>query len=392
MAIGVVTNESTVALVAEVTEGTYVAPSASTDYVEVLEGAEFNKTREELTRNTLGGSVEAEASRVGIAEATGTVGVELKASETEGDATQSLDVLMRSLLGGKRQITADQTSDAATHTSTVIDFADTSDFSVGDIVLIKEAGAYEVRPIASIQTDTSITLAFALDNGAPSSEVVIAQATNYFSDTSNAITFSAEHNLGTQAIKQKVRGLRAASGSISNWSVGQLPQMEFGLQGLDLDRVDENASFSPNFTADALPPVTLSACVWLSGAKLSYTEASLNIENTINYIQDACDADGRIGSRITEQATSFTFNPYLQDNSTAEAWDKFNANDDVSVFGYAYNESGVTGELENVVAFWIPQAKIIAAPVADVDGIIAESVEIKAHRNLGNDSVYIATI
>ena len=392
MAIGVVTNESTVALVAEVTEGTYVAPSASTDYVEVLEGAEFNKTREELTRNTLGGSVEAEASRVGIAEATGTVGVELKASETEGDATQSLDVLMKSLLGGKRQITADQTSDAATHTDTVIDFADTSDFSVGDIVLIKEAGAYEVRPIASIQADTSITLAFALDNGAPSSEVVIAQATNYFSDTSNAITFSAEHNLGTQAIKQKVRGLRAASGSISNWSVGQLPQMEFGLQGLDLDRVDENASFSPNFTADALPPVTLSACVWLSGAKLSYTEASLNIENTINYIQDACDADGRIGSRITEQATSFTFNPYLQDDSTAATWDKFNANDDVSVFGYAYNESGVTGEFENVVAFWIPQAKIIAAPVADVDGIIAESVEIKAHRNLGNDSVYIATI
>ena len=392
MGIGIVTNESTVALVAEVTEGTYVAPSSGTDYVEVLEGAEFNKSREELSRNTLGGTVEAEASRVGIAEASGSIGVELKASATEGDAPQSLDILLRSLLGGKRQISADQTSDAATHTSTVIDFADTSAFRVGDIVLIKESGAFECRPIVSIITNTSITLAFALENGAPASEVVVAQVTTYFSDTANAISFSAEHNLGSSAIKQKVRGLKASSGAINNFSVGQLPQMEFGLEGLDIDRVDEDALYSTDFTADALPPVTLSACVYLSGAKLAYTEASLSIENTISYIQDACDADGRIGSRITEQATSFTFNPYMLDNSTAATWDKFNANDNVSVFTYAYNPSSTPGEFAEIVAFWLPQGKITASPVTDTDGIVAESVEIKAHKSLGNDSVYVSFI
>jgi len=390
MAIGIVTNESTVALMPESTEGTYVAPASGTDYVEVLEGAEFNKTREELTRNTLGGTVEAEASRVGIAEASGTVGVELKASATEGDAPQSLDVLLRSLLGGKRQILSGQTSDAATHTDTIIYFADTSVFSIGDIILVKEAGAFECRPIVAITADESITLAFALENGAPASEVVVAQVTTYYSDTANAIAFSAEHNLGNNAIKQKVRGLRAASGSINNFTVGQLPQMEFGLQGLDIARVDENASFAPVFTADALPPVTLSACVYLSGAKLAYTEASLSIENTINYIQDACDADGRIGSRITDQATSFTFNPYMQDDSTAATWDKFNTNTNVSVFTYAYNPSSTAGEFSEIVAFWLPQGKITASPVADTDGIVAESIEIKAHKNLGNDSVYIS--
>ena len=393
MAIGVVTKESTVALKEEITEGTYVDPAASTDYVEVLEDSlEFNKSREELVRKTLGGTVESEASRVGVAEATGSLAVELRSSATEGDAPQSLDLLLRSLLGGKRQITADQTSDATTHLSTVIYFADTSNFNVGDIILIKEAGAFECRPILSIQTNTSITFPFALDNGAPSSAVVVAQVTTYYSDTTNAIAFSAEHNMGANAIKQKVRGLRATSGNIENWSVGQLPQMNFGLQGLDIDRVDEDALYSPDFTADGLPPVTLSACVWLSGSKLAYTEASLGIENTVNYIQSACDADGRISSRITEQNTTFSFNPYLQDNSTTDTWDKFNANDDVSVFGYAYNPTAVDGEFGEVVAFWLPQGKIVASPVADVDGIIAESVEIKCHKNLGSDSVFLGFI
>ena len=147
-----------------------------------------------------------------------------------------------------------------------------------------------------------------------------------------------------------------------------------------------------NFSADALPPVTLSACLWLSGKKLSYTEASLNVENEISIVKDACSATGNLSSRIVNQTTSFAFNPYLQDDTTADTWDKFNNNDDVSVFGYAYNSSATAGEFSEVVAYWLPQAKIIASPVADVDGITAEPVEIKAHRSLGSDSVFLGFI
>ena len=392
MAIGIITNESTVALVAEVTEGTYVAPSAGTDYVEVLsEGLELNKSREELTRDTLGGSVENEASRVGIAEVTGAIPVEYKASATEGDAPQSMDILLRSLLGGKRQITSDQTS-GLTHTSTRINFADTSAFSVGDIVLVKESGAFECRPISAISTNSYIEFPFALDNGAPSDSVVVAQVTTYYSDTGNGITFSAEHNLGDQAIKQKVRGLRAVSGAVENWTVGQLPTMNFSVQGLDIDREDADATAAADFTADGLPPVALSACVWLAGNKMQYTELSLNVENTVNYIQSACDADGRIGSRIVQQSTSVSFNPYMDDADLTKTWDKFNNNDDVSVFGYAYNPTSTAGEFGEVVAFWLPQGKITESPVADQDGIVTEAVSVKAHRSSGNDSIYLSFI
>jgi len=395
MAIGVVSNESTVALVAESTEGTYVAPSNGdgSEYVEVLSnGLEFNKAREELTRNTLGGSVESVASRVGIADVTGSLSVEMRAAGVEGDAPQSSDVLLRSLLGGKRQIAADQTS-GTTHTSTVINFADTSAFSVGDIVLVKEAGAYECRPISAIVTNTSIEFPFALDNGAPTDAVVVAQVTTYYSDASNAISFSAEHNLGTAAIKQQVSGLRAASGSISNWSVGALPQMDFGVQGLNIVRVDQDATEAAVFS-DALPPVALSACVWISGTKVSYTEAALSIENTISTLTDACTASGKISSRITEQVTTFSVNPYLDDTDLTNTWDKFEDNNDVSVFMYAYNPDATAGEFSNAVAVWLPQAKIIASPVADQDGIITEALEIKAHRSSGStgDSVYISFI
>jgi len=392
MTIGVVNKESTIALVEEVTEGTYVAPSSGTDYIEPLsEGLELNKSKEELTRDLLGGSVETEASRVGIAEVTGTIPLEYKASITEGTAPQSLDVLLKSLLGGKRQKLA-TTISGTTHTSTVINVSSTSTFNVGDIVLIKEAGAFEARPILSIQLNTSITLAFALDNGAPSDAVVIAKSTTYYHDTANSKSFSAEHNIGNNAIKQKARGLKTVTGAIEEWVVGKNPKMTFGVQGLDLDRIDEDASYSPDTAADGLPPVTLLACVWLSGDKMPYSELSLNIENTVNYIKSACDADGRIGSRTIEQVTTASFNPYLDDSDTSKTWDKFNLNDDVSLFGYAYNPTSTDGEFGEMIAFWIPQGKITESPIADVDGIAAEQVNIKAHRNLGNDSIFLSFI
>jgi len=392
MAIGVVTNESSIALVAEVTEGTYVAPSASTDYVEVLsDGLELNKSRELLERDNLSSTVEGEAARVGIAEVQGAIPVELKASATEGDAPQSLDILLRSLLGGKRQIAADQTSGTG-HTATTINFADTSAFAIGDIVLVKEAGAYECRPISSIVTNTSITFPIALENGAPSTGVVVAQVTTYYSDTANSISFSAEHNLGSQAIKQKADGLRAASMSVDNWSVGQMPTCNFSVQGLNIERADEDALFSPDFTADALPPVALSACMWLGGNKLDYTEMGVSIENTVNYLNSACDADGRISSRITGQTTSVNINPYMDDTDLTKTWNKFNNNNDVSVFAYAYNPSATAGEFAEAVAIWIPQGKIIEAPVADTDGIVSETIAVRAHRSLGKDSVFLGFI
>ena len=387
MAIGVILNESTIALQVESTEGTYAAPGDGTDYIESLsDGLEMTKTIEEIERDVLGGTVEKEASRRGIPEVTGTIPVEFRASGTAGGAPQALDKQLRSLLGGKRQAaTADTTTGA---TSTVLTFT-SHPFLKGDSVLVKEAGAFEVRPISAI-TSTTITFPFALDAGAPADGVTVEAVTTYFSSTSDSVTLSAEMNYGGE-IKDKVAGLRVNSGSLENFTVGQVPSMNFGLAGLSSDRSDATPDYAADFSADALPPVALEACLWISGVKLSYSELSLSIENEVAQITDACSANGKIGSRITGQTVSFTANPYADDTTFANYtnWDN---NSDVSIFFYAYNPASTAGEFSEAVAVWMPQGKLTANSAADNEGLLTDAIEFKAHRSAGSDSIFMSFI
>lgn len=388
MAIGVVLNESSVALKQESTEGTYTAPSAGTEYIEVLsEGTSANKTREELARNTLGSSTEQEASRVGIAEVVAELPVELGASATAGAAPQRLNLLLKSLLGGSRTAVSDTTTTG--NTSTVLEFGATPPFAKGDIVLIKEPNNYELRPVSAVGS-TTITLAFALSNGAPSDGVVVEAVATYYSDTSSSVSLSMEHNVGN-TVQQRVAGLRAQSASIENWSAGQIPTMNFSLGGLSLERADAAQTATPDFTADALPPVALSACLYINGTQYSYSELGLSVENTLSFLIDACNASGKVSSRITDQVVTFSAKKYADDTSLTN-WDNFNDNDDVSVFFYAYNPSSTAGQFSNAVAVWLPQGKITSAPFGDQDGIVTDDLEIKAHRSAGNDSIFISFI
>lgn len=387
MTIGVVTNESSLALKKEVTEGTVVPPAAGTDYIEVLaDSLEINKTREELSRDTLSSTTEQEASRIGIPEIAGSLGVEFRASATEGSYPQALEVLTESLMGGKRTAATEDTTTGAS--STVLTFT-SHPFLVGDCVLVKESGAFEVRPVSAI-TSTTITFPFALDNGAPSDGVTVAATSTFYSNTATSSTFSAEHNVGNE-IKQTVGGLRSQSMSLENWTAGTIPTATFNMAGLTLERSDAAGAYSPDFTADALPPVALEACLWVSGVKTSYTELGLSIENEVSFMKDACEPDGKLGSRVTSQTTSFTASLYA-DDTTLTSWDAFNANDDTSIFFYAFNPSSTAGEFSEAVAVWLPQGKITELPFADIDGIVSDALAVKCHRNLGSDSAFISFI
>ena len=379
-----VTSESTIALNTESTEGTVVSPTAGTDYIEVLKDSlNLSKTREELSRDTMSGTTEQEASRVGIPEVAGSMGVEFRASATEGAYPQALEVLTQSLLGGKR--TAATKTTTTGNTSTVLTFTSHS-YLVGDIVTVQEAGAFECRPISAVDA-TTITFPFALTNGAPSDGVVVSAVSTFYSNTSTSTTFSAEHNVGGE-IKQVCGGLRSQSMTLENWGAGTIPSATFNVAGLSLERSDAAPDFATDFTADALPPVALEACLWLNGTSVSYTELGLGIENEVSFMKDACQADGKLGSRVTNQTTSFNASVY-SDDTTLTTWDNFNANDDVSVFFYAFNPSATAGEFSQAVAGWIPQGKLIEHPFEDSDGIVSDALSIKAHRNLGSDSVFL---
>lgn len=387
----VVKGKSSVFLTEELSEGLYQAPVVS-DAVEVLEdGVGFEYSRDEVERNLLSATIEIEASRLGLKQVTGTVPVEFKAGASEGSLPRE-KVLYKSLLGGVRQIgTLTTTKEGNTSTVLQIEDADISKFKVNDIILVKEGGKYEVRPILSVDDTlgaSSVTLAVALSS-APSDNVEIGKA-SIFHHKDEAPTFSTTHYIGG-AIEEVITGCRAVSASLESWEGGAVSSWNFSVEALDLDQSASPISLTPNFSGDALPPVVLGACVWINGVKVSYNSLALNLENTKAEILSACSESGKVGSRFTQFVATGEIAPYM-DEDNVDRFTAFNNNDDISVFGYAYNPTSVAGEVEQVVAFWFPQAKITTMPNGDQDGIMTNNISFKAYRKNGEDTVFLGFI
>lgn len=383
----VIKNETIVALMPEVTEGTPVDPSGAGSYLQVLaDGVESALERDEIERQVLTSTVERVASRVGQKNTTATLPLEFRASATEGEYPEA-ELLWESLMGGKRQANTQDTTTGST--STILELGTTPNFAAGDCVLVKESGAYEVRPVASVDAD-SVTLAFALENGAPSDGVTIAKVSTFFHDALNdTASLTLTQYLGNE-IKEQINGMRVASMSLDGWEAGGVATSTFTLNGLGMTHANGSAPHTPVYDA-ALPPVALGACMWLNGVKLQYQSLSITVENTLVPIESACSPDGKIGQRYTAQSVEVSVNPYMDDTTTA-FFDSFNDNDDVSFFAYMHNPAATAGEGEEYCAVWIPQAKIVSRANEDVSGIYADGLTLRAHRSVGGDSLFISFI
>ena len=384
MGIGVNKSLDKLALVAEAKEGE-AAKAAAAHYVEsVAEGLSFNLEREEIERNLLNDSAEIEASRVGTSTVSGEATFECRANSAAGEAPVDLDLSLRSLLGGKRS--AASASLAAGSTETVLKFTNHA-FKVGDSVLVKAAGKFDIRPVIGV-TSTEVTLAFALQT-APAANVVVEAVTTYFPDSKSSMTLTAEHYPGNE-IKNVIAGLRAVNGSLSDWSTGNIPKMAFSFNGLSMDLSEGSSNLAPAENT-SLPPVILSSCAWLNGVQLEYNDFALTVENTIADLPSACSKNGKIGTRITQQLITGSINPYMEDDDV-DRFNLFDTNKDISLFVYAFNPTDTAGEFNQAIAVWVPQARITALPKSDLNGIYTDDVQFKAHRGSGKDSVFMSFI
>lgn len=394
MAIGVIKNESSLFLKEEVTEGVYVAPSSAADAVEVTsDGVSIALSRDVIERNNLSSTIEASAPRVGLKSVSGSIPTEVKASSTEGNAPPE-DLLLRSLLGGKRQLSAPVTSKSSGHTSTSIKIedADIASFVVNGVYLFKLSTGYEVRPVTAKVTtpgSASITIPFAFEGGTASGAVVIAKMTQYYY-AEGGPSFSATYYHGGE-IEDQNTGMRAVSASLDNWSTAGIAQWTFNVEGLDQTRAVASPAYTPDFSTNALPPVLLGACLYLNGIEVQYNELSLSIENTKTDIASACSDDGKVGSRFTAFKVSGSVNPYMEDDDVVR-FGNFNMNDTITLFGFAKNPGTVSGQDKEWFAFWIPNAKITAIPSGDVDGVETDAIEFQAFKSAGNDTVFLSFI
>jgi hypothetical protein len=388
----VIKGRSSVFIKEELIESEYEAPVAASEAIEVLEDfSGFEFTRESIERSVLSDTVESEAPRAGLPSVSGSLPTEFKASSSEGGAPRS-DVLLKSLLGGKRQILAPITTGVG-HSATVInlDDADANKVSVGDCVLFKIPNATTVRPVKAVSNvlgAVSITLDVALDSVLPDNTVIAPLTSYYFATNDSSFSVSAE--LGGE-ILEKAIGSKVESAEIGNWTTGQIPQISFALKALELQKEVSTLALVPNFSGEPQPPVALDACAYINGVEVDYNEFTLSMANTLNELMSACAKQGKIATRNTNFIATGTINPYMSTDNV-DWFEKFNASQAVSLFIYIGNPSAVTGEMENVSAIYMPQVVLTSVTNGDQDGVLTDELAFQAFRKNGNDTIFLSFI
>ena len=391
MGVGLITDEGSVFIEKEVTEGVYVAESAGASAVEPLsDGLEFTPTKELLERNNRTSTVENVPSRVGQKSMAGTIPVEFKAGSGEGFLPET-DALYEALLGAKREYTGSTSTTG--HTTTVINLAvdDGAKYQVGDIVKIKEfeqnaANEDHISPITDVTGDV-ITLLIPYFQ-AFTDNVVVAPGLTYFHQAGQPTLSITNYIAGK--IREKAIGMRCVSGEIANFSTGQLATISFALEGLDFLREVGTPLFTPVFDT-SLPPVILCAKIFKDATEITLNTLSITMTNTLAFLTSTASKNGKISSRITDFAVGFSINPYMEDDDV-DTFDLFSDNSAFSIFGSAHNAGSALNEHNENVAFYMPNCRIPEISTGDEDGIVTDAISGTAYKTLGNDTIFIGII
>ncbi len=388
MAIVVKKNQSW-AVEKEVTEGTYRAPQSAAAFVQTLQdGSEMSRSKELLERNIFTSSIGKTSPRTGQFQVSGSIGVEAKAFSTEGSAPE-FSALMESALGSRRQIASEITS-GISHTAKRIFLSNTSTLAVGDIILVKEDGAFHVSPIESISTNVHIELV--IEASAPFSDaVVIAKSTIFNVADSGHPSLSISRYLEGSVLQYAV-GAKVSSLSLENFSTGQIPSFNFSFEGLNFDSSLTAPPYSPSYDSQ-LPPIILNARVYMDDSVIDVNEMSFTLENTLGYQSSVNEINGRKSSRATERSITGSFNPYMSSDSLAN-YNKFKNNTPFSVFAYAKLPSSTAGEFSGIVAVYMPNCMITELAEADQDGLLQDNISFSANRGVTGTTpeIYIAFI
>jgi hypothetical protein len=378
----VVRNTTSVAIEEEVSEGTYVTPAGATSFCQVLaSGFEMKPSKELLERNVFAGTIGKVTPRTGTRSVSGTVPTECRAFSTEGSAPE-FNSLIKSALGTRRQNTTTVTTKSSGNTASVLQIEDTdiSKFNIGDIILVKQSGAYHVSPITAKTTGTgtaTITMLVPHPSGDCTDSVTIGKFTTYLGAESGHPTLSISQYKDS-LIRDYAVGCRVNKMTLADFATGKTPTLNFGFDGLDFNRSETAPSYSPSYDT-ALPPLVLDAKAYMNATALTINELSISLENTVSFATAISAANGKISSRVTERKVSGTINPY-QENDNTDNYDKFLAGTEFSLFAYAKNDTSTSGQFQNIVAFYLPKCTITEMADSDADGLVQDSLSFIASR------------
>jgi len=389
-------NNIKLAIMEEVTEGTYLTPSSAAAFISPLsDGLELTPVKELLERSNLNSSIGKSKPRGGMRSVSASISVEAKAHGTAGSAPE-YGPLVKAALGTSRSNTTVVTSKATGNTATVlqIEDADISKFLVGDIVLVKQSGAYHVSPVITVASGAgvaAITLLVAHPSGDMTDSVTIEKFITYLTANSGHKSISISKYVES-ARREYAAGCKVTSLNLNNFTTGQLADFSFSLDGMSFDHSLTAPSYTPSLNS-ALPPIVLGACVYVDGVKVPVNEVTLSVENSLAWKTSTCSEDGRIASRIASRSVTGSFNPYKQDDSVAN-FTKFDLETQFSLFGFMAVPTSTVGEVEDVVGFYMPNCMITEYTEADADGLLQENLSFSANRGITGETeeLYITFI
>ncbi len=381
-----------IAVKEESSEGTYLTPSGATSFFAVLEdGAEMVPNKDLLERGIITGSIGNATPRTGMKTVSGTIGVEFKAGSSAGAAPEYASFLTAAL-GAVRTNAATTTKSSGNTAATLqIEDADIADLLVGDIIVVKQSGAYHVSPIISRVTtpgSASVTMLVAHPSGDCTDSVVIAAYKTYYTANSGHPSLSISKYVESLVLETGA-GCRVSSMALEGFSTGQLASLKFGFEGMSFTRSLTAPSYTPSFDT-SMPPVILNAKVYVDGTAVEINELSLSVENTLAFATSTASSNGRISGRVADRSVTGSFNPYKQGDSIAN-YTKFLNTTQYSLFAYAANPTSTAGEFDQVVAVYMPTCVTTEIAEGDQDGLLQDTLTFTASRgaNGTTEEIYV---
>lgn len=398
MSTPIIRDTSLFGIEVESTEGTYVAPSASTSYFQPLEdGFEFSPKRDLLERNIITSSVGAATPKLGMKGVGGALTTEFRASGTEG-ADVDFGYLLKGALGATRSISSTTTTKSSGNTGSVLQIqdADISKFNFGDIIVVKESGGHHVAAITAVDSSSgtaNITISPSKASGSFSNSVVISKSKMYYTAASGHPALSLSYYWGNE-IRQAGAGCKVTSMALDSFTTGKLASWKFGFEGLSYTEIDGAAPHTPSYDSGT-PPVILSACIYKDGTSIQVNNLGLNLENTLGFQTSTCSSNGKIASRVTSRKISGSLNPY-SDDATFDYFTLFDQGTTFSLFVKAFNPSSTSGELTmgSVVGIYLPTCFVTEYKKGDLEGLVVDQISFQAVRGAtgSTEEMYLGLI
>ena len=247
----------------ESTEGTPVAPGATTDFIATQGDLAMEPQFDVLENAELKASIGAAKPILGAENPTVSTSHYLRSSGVVAQAP-NYGVLLEASLGAVATAGAEYNTVASSTSSVIkVDTGEGASFQRGEALLIKDpTNGYRIRCIDSISSD-DLMIGFQVPV-APGTGVNLGQAVLYYPANTGHPTLTAWQYAGNGGLTQMVSGCRVTSASFSV-SAGELINGSFSLEGLasyfnpiilassdtKLDFTDDGGTFAATVAAGA---------------------------------------------------------------------------------------------------------------------------------------------